>query len=505
MRFRPPTSGDVVAGVTVALVALPQSLAYAELAGMPPEYGLYALALPTILAAYFASPYLQTGPVALTALLTFGALQGLAEPGSSEYISMAALLALMVGGLRLLLAALRLGSIAYLLSEPVLMGFTTGSAILIMASQVPKLVDVPTDDAGVLADAWQALRATGDWRWSAVLFAALTLVCMFGGRRIHRLFPGVLVAVVLGVVISAAAGYDGAIVGSLDGGLFDIGFDFEWDLWDELAVPALAIAVVGFAEPASIARTFAAEERLAWDANREMLGQGVANVAAAVSGAFPVGGSFSRSSLNRMAGATSSWAGAITGVAGLIALPLVPLLEDLPRAVLGAIVVGAVLNLIRIMGLARLIVQSRTQAVVGIGTLVATLLTSPHVERGVMIGVGLSLLGHLWREMGVAAGSERVGDTLRVFPLGVLWFATAPQVDRLIRNELAAHPEVMRVVVDLAGVGRLDYTGAASLGRLLEELRHAGVEVALENVRPGAERAVAVHLADVAVVRPYSP
>ena len=146
MRLTQPSTGDIVAGVSVALVALPQSLAYAELAGMPPQYGLFASALPSLLAALFVSSrYLQTGPVALTALLTFGALEGLAQPASAQYIEMAALLALLVGILRVVLGFIRLGSVAYLLSEPVLAGFTTGAAILIVSSQIPRSLGVDRD------------------------------------------------------------------------------------------------------------------------------------------------------------------------------------------------------------------------------------------------------------------------------------------------------------------------------------------------------------------------
>ena len=245
-----PSTGDLVAGISVALVALPQSLAYAEIAGMPPQYGLFASALPPILAALFVSSrYLQTGPVALTALLAFGALAPLSTLGSPEYIALAALLALLVGVLRILLGLLRLGGVAYLLSEPVLSGFTTAAAVLILSSQLPKVFDVSTDGDGVLTDALQALTSPGEWQWPAIGFAAMTLVLMFGGRRLHTLFPGVLVAVVVGVIVSGSADYDGSTVGELDGGFVSLTFDFPWDRASDLALPALVIALVGFAEP----------------------------------------------------------------------------------------------------------------------------------------------------------------------------------------------------------------------------------------------------------------
>lgn len=496
-RVARPSAGDLVAGISVALVALPQSLAYAEIAGLPPRYGLFASALPPILAALFVSSrYLQTGPVALTALLAFGALEPLAEPESGQYIELAALLALLVGVFRLALGLARMGGVAYLLSEPVLLGFTTGAAVLILSSQLPKVFDVAPAGDGVLHDAFTALASPGDWRWSAIGYSVLTLVLMFGGRRLHRLFPGVLIAVIVGTLIAGSSGYAGTGVGELDGGFVTLDFDFPWDRAGDLALPALIIALVGFAEPSSIARTFAAQEREPWNANREMISQGVANVAAAISGAFPVGGSFSRSSLNKLAGATSAWAGALTGVFVLLALPLTPLLEDLPNAILGAIVVGAIVKLIAVGDLVRLARDNGLQSLVGLGTLVATLASAPRVERGVLVGVALALAVHLYRELTVTTPSSRHGDVLTVAPEGVLWFATIPSVERLIRRELAEHPDIDRVVLDLAGVGRMDYSAAAALRRIVEGIGATEVDVEITNVRQGAARGAALHLED---------
>ncbi|NNE13109.1 MAG: SulP family inorganic anion transporter [Ilumatobacter sp.] len=391
--FGRPHMGDVIAGVSVALVAIPQSLAYAELAGMPAQYGLYATALPSLLAAFFVSSrYLQTGPVALTALLTFGALTPLATPMSDEYIALAALLALLVGVLRVALGVARLGRVAYLLTPPVLVGFTTAAAILILSSQLPKLFDVDPDEGGVIANAVWSLVHLGEWSVGAIVFSAVAFAAIFGGRRVHALFPGVLLAVLVGLLVSSMLDYGGSIVGELDGGFIGLSFDFDWSTTGSLVVPAIAIALVGFAEPSSIARTFARADKEPWNADREMVSQGVANLASAVSGAFPVGGSFSRSSLNRLAGARTAWAGAITGAFVLLALPLTPALHDLPQAILGAIVIGAVLKLIDLRGVWRLRDQSKAQFFVGVITLVATIATAPRVERGVVIGVVVSLV-----------------------------------------------------------------------------------------------------------------
>lgn len=480
----------MVAGVSVALVAIPQSLAYAELAGLPAKYGLYATALPSLLAALFVSSrYLQTGPVALTALLAFGALAAHGSPGDDNYIERAALLALLVGGIRLLLGLARMGRVAYLLSEPVVTGFTAGAAVVIVASQLPKIFDVDPDGE-ILAAAVSALAEPERWSWTAVAFAVGTAALMIAGRYLHRLFPGVLAAVILGVVLSGAGGYGGSTVGELEGGFISLKFGFPWSDAAGLLLPAAVIALVGFAEPASIARTFAAADRLRWDPNREMVSQGVANLAAGVSGAFPVGGSFSRSTLNRMAGATSAWSGAITGAFVLLVLPLAPLLQDLPTAVLGAIVIVVVVRLVDVKEMARLPRGSFHQAVVGAGTTLATIGFAPRVERGVMVGIGLAIAMHLYRELQVTAPGELVGGTLIVRPRGVMWFATVAQVERVVREELALHHDIDSAIIDLRGVGRLDYSGAVALRRLLERISASGVDIRVEGVPPSASQAV---------------
>jgi len=195
--------------------------------------------------------------------------------------------------------------------------------------------------------------------------------------------------------VSAVVDYEGPTVGDLPGGFIDLSLGLPWSSFGQLLLPGLVIAIVGYAEPASISRMFAAEDDIPWSSSRELVSQGVANLAASVSGAFPVGGSFSRSSLNRFAGASSGWSGAVTGAVVLAFLPFAPLLESLPRAVLGAIVFGAVYPLIKLVSIARLWRENWGPAVVATGTLAATLLSSPNVEWGVLFGVGLSGVWYL--------------------------------------------------------------------------------------------------------------
>ncbi len=408
VRLVKPSLGDLLAGISVALLALPQGLAYAELAGLPVQHGLYAAALPSLLAALFASsPYLQTGPVALTALLTYGALQGIAEPQTSSYVELAALLAFLVGVIRLFLGCIKMGKIAKLLTDPVILGFTSGAAILIVFSQLPKSLGVTTANTGVVSSGWEALTSVNQWNSSAIIFSIGTIFVIFGGRVLHRLFPGVLLAVIAGILISNLLGYSGPIVGELDSGFISLKFSFKWSSLPDLILPALVIAIVGFAEPAAIARTFEKETKTKWNPNKELVSQGVANIAAAFSNAFPVGGSFGRSALNKLAGASSQWAGAITGAFVLAALPFIYLLEDLPTAILGATVIGAVIKLIKVQEIWTTLQNSKPDAFVAIGTLTATILTSPRIERGILIGLGLALLEYLYRKYAFQTSAEK--------------------------------------------------------------------------------------------------
>ena len=456
---------------------------------MPPYRGLYAAALPPLAAAFFASsPYLQTGPVALTALLTFGALTALAPAGSSEYVALGILLALVVGVARLAVGLLRAGVIAYLMSQPMLMGFIPAAAILILASQLPAALGAKAPGDGVLPDAGWTLVHPGAWETASVVLALGALALVLAGPRLHRLFPAVLVAAGAGIAYSLAAGYTGPEVGSIPSGFPPVSFRFPWSDLHRLLLPGVVIALVGFAEPSSIARTFAAQERRSWSSNREFVSQGVANVVSSVSGGFPVGGSFSRSTLNRLSGARTRWSGAVTGLAVLAFLPFASSLSSLPRAVLGAIVIGAVLGLIRVMPLFRLWRYSKPQFAVAWVTFGLTLGLAPHVERAVLAGIGLAIAVHLARELSLDVEKRFDGDTLHLEPTGVLWFGSARLLEDALLGLLPEHPELRRLVIHLGGVGRVDLSGALALRTLVQDARAAGLEVGLEDVPPRARR-----------------
>ena len=485
-------TGDLVAALSVALALIPQAEAYAALAGVPARSGLYAAALPPIVAAFFASSrYLQTGPVAVTSILTFGALATIAVPESAHYAALAALLALMVGVGRVSFGLLRGGWIAYLMSQPVLLGFTTAAATLIMISQIPTALGVHAPTESMIGAAWWSVTHVGAWEPASVVLTGVTILIILGGSRLHRLFPGVLVAVVVGVAYSIIAGYSGPTVGAMPTGLPPLSLDLPWDSIPILLVPALVIAFVGFAEPTAIARTFAAQDRERWDPNREFLSQGVANLAAGLSGGMPVGGSFARSAINRMAGGRTRWSGAIAGLLILAFLPFANVLSPLPRAILGAIVIAAVTQLISFGKLFQLVRTTRPQALVAWITAGSTIAFAPHVERAVIVGVILSIVVHIWRELPVGVTSWFAKGTLHLEPVGVLFFGSAPALDDALLNELAAHPDAERLVLHLGKLGRIDYSGALVLKSVTEEATQAGLEVAVADVPPQAQRTLA--------------
>jgi sulfate permease, SulP family len=485
-------AGDLVAGVTVALVLVPQSLAYAQLAGMPAYRGLYAAALPPLAAALIASsPHLQTGPVALTSLLTFGALASLAPPGSDEYVALGILLALLVGVVRVLVGLLRAGVVAYLISQPMLLGFVPAAAILIVAAQLPAVLGTSPEGDGILERAFRTIGDPASWDGASVVLGVGTVVLMIAGRSVHRLFPATLVAVVFAIAFSRITDYDGSTVGPIPAGLPPFSLEFEWQELPVLVVPAAIIALVGFVEPSSIARTFAARDRRRWDANREFESQGVANIAAAVSGGFPVGGSFSRSALNRLSGARTRLSGAITGLAVLVFLPFSDVLSPLPTAVLGGIVIGAVLGLIRPLPVLRLAAISRPQFLVAGTTFVLTLALAPHVEWAVIAGIALAVGVHLWRELSLEVPSWVEDDALHMRPRGVLWFGAAARLEDRFLQLVADHRGIGQLVVHLDGLGRIDTSGALALRVLLHQAREAGLEIEIVDVRPRWRKLVA--------------
>jgi SulP family sulfate permease len=492
-----PTIGDLVAGISVALVLIPQSLAYADLAGLAPVHGLYAAAAaPIAAAAIGSSPYLQTGPVALTSLLTLGALAPFGITGTGDYARHAALLALLVGVARVALGLLRWGALSYLMSMPVVTGFTVAAAVLIIGSQLPLLVDVSSDQDNPIVAAAEALTNPGGWSLAAIGIGLATVAIVVGGRRFAPLLPWILFATLAGLAVSRLGWVNVAEVGTIPSGLPTPSLALPWGTVPQLLVPALVIAVVGFGEPAAIARKYASYDGMRWNPDREFIGQGLANLGAGLVGGYPAGGSFSRSALNRMAGAKTRWSGLVTGVAVLAFLPFANVVSDLPTAVLAGLVIVGAMSLLDLGQFREYWQHSRPQFLVAMPTFVATLLTAPRVERGLLIGVGLALAVHLWRESRLDVDAWQDGTTLHILPHGVLYFGSAPEFQGKVASLHGKHPEVTTIDIDLHRLGRLDLTGIYVLRDIADHTGRAGVDVTFSRIPEHAAARVASVLGD---------
>ncbi len=501
-----PCRGDLVAGLTVALVLVPQSLAYAVVAGMPPVNGLYAAAVAPLLAGLIgSSPYLSTGPAALTSLLVLGSLAPFPDLSAPEYVAHAGLLALVVGACRVTLGLVRGGGLAYLMSQPVVVGFTVAAAVLISTSQLPAAVGTSGSSDSPLVSAVGLLDDVGAWSWAAILVSIATFAGTLLARRVHPLLPGGFLVAVLALLVVRSGWLDQPVVGTIPSGLPPFSLDLPWASLPSLLVPGVVIALVGFAEPAAIARRYASAERQPWDPDRELVGQGLANLGVAVTGGFAVGGSFSRSSLNRLSGAKSRWSGVVSGAVVLAFLPFTGVLSGLPVAVLAGLVLAAMVTLLDPRPLLRTWRYSRPQFVVALVTAVVCLAAAPEVQWGVVAGVGLALGIHLWRERRLDVDVWDEHDLLHVRPQGVLYFGSAPALETRILRELAEHPGLRRVELHLQRLGRVDLTGALVLRDICRDLAAADVAVVISGAQPQSRRLIGTVLAGEGVDHTHGP
>src|SRR5574343_1442217 len=382
--------GEALAGLAVGLMVIPQGVAYAALAGMPLVTGIYASMLPALVAVLFsASPRLSVGPTALSCLLVSAGLSGLAEPGSVQWLNLAVWLALLSGLLQIALGFMRFGWLLNVVSSPVLMAFTQAAAVLIIGSHLPGLLGLP-------AHALEALQ-TGGWHWPSLAFGLGSLGLLHLARRWRPAFPSVLLIVLLSALLSKLLGFEaggGAVVGPLPHGLPVLQLPSVPPLavLSQLVLPTLIITLVSFLETASSAKVDNERSGTRWDQDQDLIGQGLGKLASGLSGAFPTSSSFSRSTLNLYAGARTGWAGVASVVVVLLALLLfTPVLRQVPNAVLAAIVVVAVVGLLKPREFVRLWRISRVEAGIAGATFVVTLLASPRLYWGVLTGVLLAL------------------------------------------------------------------------------------------------------------------
>ncbi len=495
---------DVMAGITVALVLVPQSMAYAQLAGLPPYYGLYASFLPPMIAAIFGSSrQLATGPVAVVSLLTAASLEPLAAAGSEGFLAYAILLAILVGLFQIALGLLKLGIVVDLLSHPVVVGFTNAGAIIIATSQLSKLFGVTAEKGEhqyeTVMNVVQAAMTTP--HWATVWIAVLAITIMVGLKKFRPKWPNVLVAVAVTTVLSWLTGFQeqagGAVVGVIPDGLPAIGIPaFDLEIVGQLIASAVIISLIGFMEAIAIAKAMAARTRQRLDINQELVGQGLSNIVSGLSSGYPVSGSFSRSAVNIEAGAITGFSSIVTGlVVGITLLFLTPLLYHLPTATLGAVIIMAVVGLVKVKPVIHAWHAQRSDAVVSVITFGLTLYLAPHLEWGIVTGVILSMLLFVFRFMRPRmAEVSRFKDgsmrDIKVHPLPVspeiaivrldssLYFGNAGYFEGKILKVVASHGEALKyIILDAEGINEIDATGEDVLANLVRRLRLNGVEI----------------------------
>ena len=520
--YRADTLGqDVLAAVIVTIMLIPQSLAYALLAGLPPEVGLYASIGPLIAYAVFGtSRVLAVGPVAVVSLMTATAISALTETYEIGYAAAALSLAFLSGVVLLLMGVFRLGFLANFLSHPVISGFITASGLIIAASQVRHLIGVDAHGHDLITIVYTLSGNLADAHWQTALIALMCVVFLIWNRQgmaalLKRLKVNARLAdivaktgPVLTVVAAIAAvrvfdleAQGVALVGDVPAGLPPFTLpSIEPGLLAALLPAAILISMIGFVESVSVAQTLAAKRRERIDPDQELVGLGAANLTAGFSGGYPVTGGFARSVVNFDAGAQTPAAGAFTaiGIAGA-SLYLTPFLYDLPIAVLSATIIVAVLSLVDFSALSRAWAYSKTDFAAMSVTIALTLVFG--VELGVMAGVLLSLALFLYRTsrphtavVGQVSGSEHfrnierhdVITSPRIITMRVdesLYFANARYLEDRVYALVAGRDEVEHFVLMCPAVNEIDISALEALEAINHSLSDSGIQLHLSEVK----------------------
>lgn len=508
---------DLIAGITVALVLIPQSMAYAQLAGLPAYYGLYISFMPVIIAAIFgSSKQLATGPVAVVSLLTASAIIPLAGDPSqmtqeqlvAVYAPLAILLAFLVGCFQLFLGVFKLGVIVNFLSHPVIVGFTNAAAMIIGLSQLNKIFGVTKERSeSFVNDIWGVILQIPDSHIPTLIFGVIAIAILWGFKKYLPKVPGVLVAVALTTFISWMIDYEGmkagAVVGSIPEGLPTMQLpQFDFGMMATLFSSAIVISLVGFMEAISIAKAMAAKTKDRIDPNQELIGQGLGNIVGSFFQSYPASGSFSRSAVNLGAGARTGMSSVFTGAVVVITLLfLTPLLYHLPKAVLAAVIIMAVIGLINFSAVKHAWLASRHDGIASIVTFLATLGFAPHLDKGIMVGAGLAIGLYLYRTMSprVAHLGRYEDGTLRDLEVhpdlptdeniivirfdGSLYFANVSFFEDTILAAVADKPDARFVLVVGDGINQLDASGEEVLHHLNQRLRDNKITLVMSGLK----------------------
>ncbi len=534
---RPWLAGDLTAGLIVTVMLIPQSLAYAMLAGLPPQVGLYASILPLLAYAFFGSSMtLAVGPVAVASLMTASALSPLAAPGSDTYIALAVLLALMSGLILLIAGVLRLGFLAYFLSHPVISGFISGSAILIAIGQLKYLLGISLPGGSVIATLSGLFEQISSVNGDTALIGIAALIFLFFARSqlapllkslgvpaklaelLTKLAP--MAVVIVSTAIIATTGLDQsaqvAIVGTVPSGLPGIALpQIDWQQTRALWLPALLISLVGFVESVSVAQSLALKRGQRISPDRELLGIGAANIASALSGGYPVTGGFARSVVNFSAGANTPAAGVISAVLmAIVIAAFTGWFYYLPISVLAATIIVAVLGLIDWHTLRETWTYDKADALSLLLTMAGVIFLG--VEEGILLGVALSLAVLVWRSshphiaiVGRVPGTEHFRNVDRhqvetlpgLIALRIdesLYFANAQMIEEKIEALVQTAPDTKTILLILSAVNQLDSTALGMLTDLEKNLASRNIALQFAEIKgPVLDRLRATPLGEI--------
>ncbi len=500
-------TNDFIAGLTVAVVLVPQSMAYAMLAGLPPVHGLYAGAIASAVAAMWgSSPQLQTGPVAIVSFLVFTSLMTFAEPESPQFLLLAASLALMAGIFQLFLGIFKLGFMMNFVSHAVVSGFSNAAAIIIASTQVPHLLGIEIEKHEFVFKNFAEIAKNAVYTnpYTAVIgFLSIALIILL--RRVHKAFPSALAVVVLSTIVTYYFGLEEKgvkVVGDIPAGLPTPTLPLiDMDMVDELLGKAIVIAIIGFMEAYAIAKTISVQTKQKLDVDQELIGQGLANIAVSFFKGYPVSGSFSRSAVNFIAGAKTGMSSIFTTLFVLITLFfLAPLLYYLPRATLAAIVILAVIGIVKPGRFLSLYKTNKQDGIIAFVTFFSSFIMKP--DYAIFIGVVLSLILFLWRSMyprivrlsrdpktktfvnAEVFGIPECPQILFIRPDASLYFANAEHIFEEIEELLKRKGKALKyLVIDGESINYMDATAVEVFKDFVEELNRMGMELYLVNVK----------------------
>ncbi|MEE9434768.1 MAG: sulfate permease [Sphingorhabdus sp.] len=514
-------TNDLVAAIIVTIMLIPQSLAYALLAGLPPVVGLYASILPLVAYTVFGtSRTLAVGPVAVVSLMTAAAAGSIAASGTPEYLGAAIALALLSGFMLLVMGIFRLGFLANLLSHPVVSGFITASGIIIAVSQLKHLLGISAGGDNLVSLIGSIAGSLTEFNANTLILGISATAFLFwvrGGLKPLLLKLGLkdrsadvitkagpviaIVATTLAVALFDLEKMGVKTVGEIPVGLPPISLpEANVDLWSQLLVGALLISVIGFVESVSVAQTLAAKRRQRIDPDQELIGLGASNIASAISGGYPVTGGFSRSVINFDAGAETPAAGAYTAVGiALASVFLTPLLFYLPIAALAATIIVAVLRLVDLKTPVQLWRYSKSDFAAIAATIGVTLATG--VEKGVIAGVGISLILYLWRAsrphlaiVGRVPNTEHFRNikrhkvntcpgliTIRLDE--ALTYLNARWLEEFVLREVADNLEISHVILMCSAINEIDASGLESLEAINQRLSDSDIEFHMSEIK----------------------